>query len=128
MGALEEHMVSGKRQSSPKKIWAYTYQILQPQAAGRLRTIQALLDHEHGDAERGGHTWAGRIVREPHITLILIVSDSPDRNLKMNRKLDAELKKLNVEFLTTAPMAVEDEDVPQDPATFPALIGPTPAA
>jgi hypothetical protein len=101
--------------------------MLQPQAAGRLRTIQSLLDHEHGDAERGGRTWAGRIVREPHITLILIVSDSPDRNLKMNRKLDAELKKLNVEFLMTAPMAVEDEVAPAEPSAVPTLIGPTPA-
>ena len=101
-------MANGKRNGSPKKIWAYTYQILQPQAAGRLRTIQSLLDHEHADAERGGHTWAGRIVREPHITLILIVSDSPAQNRAINHRLEAELARLHADFVVTEPLATRD--------------------
>lgn len=114
-----------KRTESPKTIWAYAYQILPPQAADRLRAIQTLLDHEHADAQRGARTWGGRVVLEQEVTLILVVSDSPEQNREINRKLEAELKALQAGFSITAPMAVEDDPRPL-PFTFPLLIGPTP--
>lgn len=114
-----------KRTESPKTIWAYAYQILPPQAADSLGAIQTLLDHEHADAQRGARTWGGRVVLEPQVTLILVVSDSPEQNREVNRKLQAELQALPARFSITTPMAVEDDARPL-PYTFPLLIGPIP--
>lgn len=108
-----------KRSESPKTIWAYGYRILPPQAAERVRMIQTLLDQEHADAQREARTWAGRVVLEPEVTLILIVSDSPDQNREVNRRLEAEVKRLQAGFLITAPLAVAD-DVAPDPSPSPA--------
>lgn len=99
-------MVKRKRKPSSKPIWAYAYQIQPPQAADRLRTIKTLLHHEHADAERGARTWTGRLVLEERITHILVVSDSPEQNHAVNRKLEAELKDLKAGFSITAAMAV----------------------
>ena len=118
-------MVSQKRSESPKTIWAYAYQILPPQTAERLRTIQHLLDQEHTDAHREARTWGGRVVLEPQVTLILVVSDSPEQNREVNRRLEAELQALHARFSITTPMAVEDDARPL-PYTFPLLIGPIP--
>jgi tRNA/tmRNA/rRNA uracil-C5-methylase (TrmA/RlmC/RlmD family) len=100
-----------KRRRSDKTVWAYAYQILPPQSADRLRAIQTLLDREHVDAEREARTWAGRIVLEQKVTLILVVTDSPEQDREINERLAAEVKQLQAAMLITTPLAVAD-DVP----------------
>ena len=98
----------------PKTIWAYAYQILPPQPAARLHAIKTLLDQAHTEAQRGARTWTGRVVVEEQLTHILIVSDSPEQNHAVNRRLEAKLQELNAGFSLTVPVAVAgDEVVPQ---------------
>ncbi|HWZ27605.1 MAG TPA: hypothetical protein VNX15_03535 [Gemmatimonadales bacterium] len=101
-------MVSRKSNPQSKTLWAYAYQIQPPQAEPRLRGIKALLDHEHGDAQRGARTWTGRLVLDALMTHILVVSDGPEQNREVNRKLEAELAGLKAGFALTAPMPVVD--------------------
>ena len=97
---------------SPKAIWAYAYQIVPPQPDRRLRAIEAILEQEHRDARGEARTWAGRIVPEQQVTHILVVSDNPEQDRDVNRRLENELKGLNAEFSITVPMAVEDDAAP----------------
>ncbi len=110
-------MASKKRRRSDKTVWAYAYQILPPQSADRLRAIQKLLDHEHANAHRESRSWAGRIVLEEKVTLILIVSDSPEQNREINGALAAEVEQLQAALLITTPLAVADDAplIPQVP-------------
>ena len=97
-------MTTKKPTPLPQTRWAYAYQLLPPQLADRLRTIQPLLDDEHTGARLSGRTWAGRVVPEERITHILVVSDSPEQNHESNRKLESELKELKARFSISAPM------------------------
>ena len=108
-GTGEVHMVRKDRSESPKTIWTYAYQIVPPQAEGRLDAIKHLLDVEHADAHRGARTWAGRVILEPQVTHILVVSDSPEQSREINRRLETELKELAVGFIKSVPMAVADD-------------------
>jgi hypothetical protein len=101
-------MATQNRSPAPKTVWTYAYQIVPPQAEGRLATIKKLLDHEQADARLGKRTWVGRVVLERKVTHILVVSDSPEQNREVNRMLEAELTLLNAGFSITAPMAVAD--------------------
>jgi hypothetical protein len=89
-------------------VWTYAYEIVPPQAEGRLRTIAKLLAHQSEDARRRAQTWVGRVVLQQQVTHILVVSDSPEQDHEANRRLEAELNELKVEFSVTAPMAVSD--------------------
>jgi hypothetical protein len=102
-------MPNNKRTPTPKTVWAYAYQILPPQGAERLHAITTLLDHAHTEAERDARTWTGRVVVEEQITHILIVSDSPEQNHEVNRRLEAKLEELNAGFSITVPIAVADD-------------------
>jgi len=102
-------MSSTKRTPTPKTVWAYAYQILPAQPAARLHSIKSLLDHAHAEAQRGARTWTGRVVVEEQVTHILIVSDSPEQDQEVNRRLEAKLQELNAGFLITAPIAVADD-------------------
>lgn len=88
----------------PTTLWAFVYQLLPPQLADRLRSIQPLLDGAHVDARRAGRTWAGRVIPEELITHILVVSDSAEQNDGSNRKLESELEDLQARFSVTAPL------------------------
>lgn len=102
------------RPSSPvpnKTVWAYAYQIVPPQPEDRLRAIEALLDREQSEAGNGARTWVGRLVAQEHVTHILVVSDSPEQDLEVNRRMEAELRKLKAGFSITAPMQVADEPI-----------------
>jgi len=110
-------MANSKRRRSDKTVWAYAYQILPPQSADRLGAIQTLLDREHVDAQREARTWAGRIVREPKVTLILVVSDTPAQDREINHRLAVEVTLLQAALLITKPLAVAD-DIPL-PASSP---------
>lgn len=98
-----------------KTVWTYAYQIVPPQTVGRLAAIKNLLEHEHADARREARTWVGRVVLERQITNILVVSDSPEQNRAVNRRLEVELKLLNVGFSITAPLAVANAAAPPSP-------------
>jgi len=107
-------MAPEKRTFAAKPVWAYAYQILPPQAEDRLHTIKKLLDQENADAQRAARTWAGRVVVEQQVTHILVVSDSPEQDHAVNRRLEAKLQELNAGFSITVPIAVADDaEVPQ---------------
>lgn len=95
-----------RRRNPSRTIWTYAYQIVPPQAEDRLGAIKTLLDDEQADARVRARTWVGRVVLEQQITHIMVVSDSREQNREVNRRLEAELKQLNVGFSVTAPMAV----------------------
>ena len=92
-----------------RPLWAYAYELVPPQPEERLRTIRALLDHEHWDAQLEARTWRGNVVAEQQVTHILVVSDGAEQDRAINRKLAAEFKQLQVGFSITAPMAVADD-------------------
>src|SRR5712671_1828281 len=102
----EEHMSTMKPSPAAKTIWAYAYQIMPPQGAKRLHAIKTLLDHAHTEAQSSERTWTGRVVVEEQVTHILIVSDSPEQNHEVNRRLEAKLQELNAGFSLTVPVAV----------------------
>ena len=108
-------MQNTKHTPTPKTVWAYAYQILPPQPAARLHSIKTILDHAHTEAQRNARTWTGRVVVEEQVTHVLIVSDSPEQNHEVNRRLEAKLLELNAGFSLTVPIAVADdtEVVPQ---------------
>ena len=87
-------------------LWVYAYQIVPPQPSGRLGTIRMLLDEETTAARDAARTWSGRIVLERRATHILIVSDGPGRQDTINRRLEAELSRLDARFSVTEPLAV----------------------
>jgi hypothetical protein len=87
-------------------MWVYAYQLVPPQRADRLGTVQPLLDEEQVHARRRGRTWAGRIVPEERITHILIVSDSPAQDHEANRNLESELKELKARFTVSPPIVL----------------------
>jgi hypothetical protein len=74
-----------------------------PQPSSRLGTIRTLLHDETAVAHGGARTWSGRLVLGRHTTHILIVSDAPGRNSPINRRLEAELERLDAEFSVTEP-------------------------
>lgn len=102
-------MVKKSRGPAERGLWAYAYDVVLPDNDDRVRKIQALLDREHSEARDGARTWAGRVVVEPPVTRILVVADSPEQRLDVNRRIEAELKRMNATFEVTVPLAVVDE-------------------
>ncbi len=92
-----------------KRLWAYAYDVKLPEEDGRFREIEDLLEREHSDARDGARTWAGRLVVDPQVTRILVVSDSPEQNQDVNRRIAAELVRLEATFEMTVPLAVGDD-------------------
>jgi hypothetical protein len=91
---------------APTTIWAYAFQIVPPPTKNHLREVGALLDEEHSAAHEAARTWAGRMIHGARMTRILIVSDSLVRSRKVNRRLEAEFKRLKVGFSVTEPVAL----------------------
>jgi len=81
-------------------------QLVRTIPSGRLGTIRVLLDEETTAARDAARTWSGRIVLERRATHILIVSDGPGRQDTINRRLEAELSRLDARFSVTEPLAV----------------------
>jgi hypothetical protein len=119
-------MIHEQPPRGPKPAWAYAYQIVPPQPEGRLRAVKVLLDHEGAQAKVRERTWEGRFVVEEQVTHILVVSDSPDQDLDVNRRLEAELRGADVAFALTIPISVADEPVPPSaaPQTAPGRLPP----
>ena len=116
--------VQPPRESKPS--WAYAYQIVPPQPEDRLRAVEVLLDHERAQARLEGRTWEGRLVLEQQVTHILVVTDDPDQDMDVNRRLEAELRDAEAAFALTVPMAIADEPVP--PSADPTVVDPFPTA
>ncbi len=89
-----------------RSLWAYAYEIVPPQPLRRLGAIRTLLKDATAAARGGAHTWSGRLVQERRATHILIVSDVRGRNRLINRRLEAELERLDAPFSVTLPLAV----------------------
>lgn len=89
-----------------RSLWAYSYQIVPPQPSSRLGMIRTLLKDETTAARGGARTWSGRLVLERGATHILIVSDARGRDHPINRRLEAELERLDAAVSVTEPLAV----------------------
>jgi len=89
-----------------KDLWAYAYRVVPPQSSQRLGTIRTLLKEETGAAQGSARTWSGRLVLEPDATHILIVSDDiRGRDHPINRRLEAELHRLDAAYTVSEPLA-----------------------
>ncbi len=95
--------------------WAYSYEIVPPQTRDRLQLIDTILAEERANAERAARSWNGRFIIEEQVTHILVVSDSPDQESEINRRIEAELTALQAGFSITAPMSIAGDD----PAEWP---------
>jgi hypothetical protein len=89
-----------------RTLWAYDYAIVPPQEEEQLDRLRRILEVAHTAARRAARTWTGRVVREQQVTHILVVSDSPDQDRGVNRRLEGLLNQANASFSLTAPMAV----------------------
>lgn len=89
-------------------IWAYSYEIIPPQPEVRLRAIKTLLEKEHAVASGGARKWEARLLVEHEVTHILVVSDSPDQDREVNRRLEAALRQLDAAYSLTVPLAVPE--------------------
>ncbi|MDZ7779981.1 MAG: hypothetical protein U5R14_08635 [Gemmatimonadota bacterium] len=92
--------------SSGRTLWAYGYELMPPHREQGMAALRGLLEGEHGVAEREARTWTARLITEPQVTHVLIVSDSPELDLDIHQKLETELRALGVDFLVTDPVPV----------------------
>src|SRR5688572_19402934 len=90
-------------------IWAYSYEFTPPQPEVRLRAIKTLLEQEHLEATSDARKWEGRLVVSHEVTHILVVSDSPDQDREVNRRLAAALRNLEAAYSITVPLGVAEE-------------------
>jgi hypothetical protein len=105
---------SGK--SSPEEpLWAYAYQLLPPRATDRITGILELVHQENAGAVRDARKWTARLIAERQVTHVLVLSDTPDLDGDMNRRLEARLRELDVRFTVTLPMRVDGPS--SDPET-----------
>lgn len=94
--------------SKEESLWAYAYQILPPRSTDLVSTIAELVNRENADARRSAHTWTARLVTEPQVTHVLVLSDTPELDREMNRRIEARLRELDVRFTVSLPMQVDD--------------------
>jgi hypothetical protein len=99
--------VGSGKPSNEEPLWAYAYQLLPPRATARMNTIIELVDQENADALRNARAWTARLVAEPQVTHVLVLSDSPALDRDMNRRLEARLRELDVRFTVTLPLRVD---------------------
>jgi hypothetical protein len=93
-----------------KAIWTYAYQIAPPQSEPRLKAIKLLLEAEQAAARVRAGTFEARFVLEHQITDILVVTDSPDQDRAVNRRIASALDQMDVAFSVTVPLAVVEGD------------------
>lgn len=77
--------------------------------AARLRALERLLEDEQTIAKREARTWSSRFVVDERVTHILVVSDSQDQGLDINRRLESELARLKAAYSVSPPVPVSDE-------------------
>ncbi len=106
--AVASPLHNGDGGSSPHRaIWAYGYALVPPVARSRMGPMEVLIKSGHATAVLASRTWEGRLINGDEITHILVVSDSPDQNLEVNREMEAELKRLEAPFSITAPITID---------------------
>lgn len=103
-------MTNKEPKPGPGIVWAYAYELMQPQAENRMRGVQGLLHREKAEARKDARSWGSRFVTQEQVTQILIVSDSPRQDLEVNRRLEAELGELKADFFVTPALAIGDEE------------------
>ncbi len=103
--------------AQPKMLWAYAYEVTraQGQEEDALHDIGTLLDREHMAAHARARVWSGRLVIGRRTNKILVVSDNPKQNRDVNRRLEALLRTLKMEFSMSVPMAVEADPTEPPP-------------
>jgi len=84
-----------------------------------MKVIEALLEEEHAQAKHTARTWGGQLVCEQQVTHILVVSDTPDQDGEVNRRLEKRLKQLKTGFSRTVPMSLASDDDPAPEAPGP---------
>lgn len=94
--------------SEEEPVWAYAYQLLPPRATDRMGRIFELVERENADAMRNARKWKARLVAEPQVTHVLVLSDTPELDLVTNRRLEDTLRELDVRFTVTLPMRVDE--------------------
>ena len=82
--------------------WTYAYQLNPPQPEPRFAKVKILLRRARLAAQRERRLWTGQIVIDAHVTHILVVTDAP----AVDRAIDAELKRLKMNFAITGPARV----------------------
>lgn len=114
----------------PRVIWAYTYRLTPPQSASRLRKVKAMLVEEHREAVLREGTFEGRMVVDERVAHILVLSDSPDLDRDVNKRLEAELRAIDSGFAVTVPFAVDGDGPHPDAAAVDQTVvgGPATAA
>lgn len=102
---MKDTGLTGKSSTPPgKPLWAYAYQMKPPQAEDLIERVRFLLDEENGDASLGPGKWVARMIVEPQVTHVLIVSDSPELIRLPNDRLETALNEMDVRFSVTVPM------------------------
>lgn len=96
----------------PPTLWAYAYEVVPPQPSAEWAALRALLDAEHATAEREGHRWTGKLVYKQLVTHLLVVSDHPDQDRDINRRVEEWLKLVSPAFSITAPKALTVAEPP----------------
>ncbi|HEX9165010.1 MAG TPA: hypothetical protein VF862_03820 [Gemmatimonadales bacterium] len=103
-------------------LWAYAYEVLPPQPSAEWAKLRALLDEEHAAAEREGRRWTGKLVYKQLVTHLLVVSDHPDQDRDINRRVEEWLKVVSPAYSMTVPKAL----VAEPPSRHPAKRHPAP--
>lgn len=91
-----------QRRRAPAR-WVYAYELTPPQPEPRFRRIRALLRRAQLAGQSAGGLWTGRVVVESNITHILVVTDNPGQVHDVDRAIEQELKRLNMNFALTGP-------------------------
>ena len=92
----------------PRAVWTYAYQVVPPQPESRMREIKRLLDREQKEAARAARTWRTRLLLEPHVTHILVVTDSPENDRDFTERLERALAELDAGFSRTIPLQLDE--------------------
>lgn len=98
-----------KTPSEERTLWVYGYEMIPPHDEQQMTVIRDLLDLENNEAKRSARTWTARLVTRQQATHVLIVSTSPELDLEINRKVEAELRALGGEYLVTVPMPIRPD-------------------
>lgn len=115
---MEERQVADTRgiepgaSTSEEPLWAYAYQLLPSATTDLVSTIVELVNEENAGALRSAHKWTARLVTEPQVIHVLVLSDTPELDREMNRRLEARLRELEVRFTVSLPMRIDEPDAP----------------
>jgi hypothetical protein len=100
---------AGGKPTAERTLWAYGYEMVAPHPDGIIADVRGLLVRQNAEAVRDGRTWTARLVTT-RLIQVLVVSASPELDVDSNRRLEADLAELGVQYLMTAPLRVSDDD------------------